>query len=102
MEQLEQSSYWLNSVQAEQRLGGRVHTVPLDATTVTFPRNIGHRENLGGQLEIGAQWIHGKGENRVWRFVNEQNIPGMIIYTIIMLDLPVLVMFYRFSRSRHQ
>ena len=82
-------------MQAEKRLGGRVHTVPLDAA-------IGDRENLSGHLEIGAQWIHGRGENRVWRFVNEQNIPGMNIYTMIMLDLPVLLMFCRFSRSRHQ
>ena len=29
-----------------------------------------------GVVELGAQWIHGRGENPVWKYVNENNITG--------------------------
>ncbi len=40
------------------RLGGRIHTVRLN----------------GSPLELGAQWIHGRGENPLWKFVQEHNV----------------------------
>ena len=27
-------------------------------------------------LELGAQWIHGRGECPLWKFVNDNQIPG--------------------------
>ncbi len=41
-----------------ERIGGRVHTVQLN----------------GQPLELGAQWIHGRGENPLWKFVQEQGV----------------------------
>ncbi|TRY70897.1 hypothetical protein TCAL_02797 [Tigriopus californicus] len=46
-------------LEAEMRIGGRI---------LTIPKN-------GKWLELGAQWIHGKGKNPLWRFVQEHKIP---------------------------
>lgn len=45
-------------LEAEDRLGGRIHTIPKD----------------GNVIELGAQWIHGRGENPLWKFVQEHKV----------------------------
>lgn len=45
-------------LEAEARAGGRIHTIPFN----------------GHYLELGAQWIHGRGENPLWKFVTEHNV----------------------------
>ena len=42
----------------ESRLGGRVRTTSLN----------------GQPLELGAQWIHGRGENPLWKFAEENKV----------------------------
>ena len=32
--------------------------------------------DLGGFVELGAQWIHGRGDNPVWQYVLNNNLPG--------------------------
>jgi protoporphyrinogen oxidase len=46
-------------LEAEDRFGGRIHTVQRD----------------GGFIELGAQWIHGKDENPLWKYVVENQVP---------------------------
>ncbi len=45
-------------LEAESRIGGRVHTIPFNDHVI----------------ELGAQWIHGRGDNPLWKFVTENNI----------------------------
>jgi phytoene dehydrogenase-like protein len=42
-------------LEAEDRVGGRVHSIP-------------HR---GGRIDMGAQWVHGQGRNSIYEFVHE-------------------------------
>eukprot|EP00095_Tigriopus_kingsejongensis_P003306 maker-scaffold355_size198070-snap-gene-0.36 protein:Tk03306 transcript:maker-scaffold355_size198070-snap-gene-0.36-mRNA-1 annotation:"GG11620" len=46
-------------LEAEGRVGGRIWTIPKN----------------GSWLELGAQWIHGKGQNPLWKFVQKHQIP---------------------------
>ena len=54
--------WWLSSkvivLEAEDRLGGRIETIPKN----------------GNVIELGAQWIHGRGENPLWKFVVENKV----------------------------
>lgn len=45
-------------LEAEERIGGRIHTIPFN----------------GHYLELGAQWIHGRGDNPLWKFVHENKV----------------------------
>ena len=45
---------------ADDRLGGRVNSVVYG----------------DGVLEMGAQWIHGRGDCPLWKFVNDNQIAG--------------------------
>ena len=45
-------------LEAEDRVGGRIHTIPYN----------------GHWLELGATWIHGRGENLLWKFVEEKQV----------------------------
>ncbi len=45
-------------VEAQDRVGGRIHTID-------------HGEDV---LELGAQWIHGRGDNPLWKFVVENKV----------------------------
>ena len=45
-------------LEAEDRIGGRIHSVPFE----------------DNWLEMGAEWIHGKGENPLWKFVQENKV----------------------------
>ena len=47
-------------LEAEDRIGGRIHSIPMN-------------EGLDW-LELGAQWIHGRGDNPLWRFVSEHQV----------------------------
>merc|ERR1711892_508534 len=49
----------IDILEADDRLGGRVNSF-----------NHGH-----GVLELGAQWIHGRGECPLWKFVKDNQIP---------------------------
>jgi monoamine oxidase len=49
-------------LEALDRVGGRIHTIPVN----------------GDWVELGAQWIHGRGENPLWKFVQENKV----IYTL--------------------
>lgn len=40
-------------LEALDRIGGRIHTIQVN----------------GDWVELGAQWIHGRGENPLWKFV---------------------------------
>ena len=40
-------------LEAEDRVGGRIHSIPFN----------------GHWLELGATWIHGRGENLLWKLV---------------------------------
>jgi len=42
------------------RVGGRVHTIPIN----------------NNFIELGAQWIHGEGENPLWKFAKEAKVSG--------------------------
>ncbi|XP_023340276.1 spermine oxidase isoform X2 [Eurytemora carolleeae] len=46
-------------LEAADRPGGRVNTYKLE----------------DGVVELGAQWIHGRGENMLWKYIQENNIP---------------------------
>uniref|UniRef100_A0A0K2UXP7 Spermine oxidase [Gallus gallus] n=1 Tax=Lepeophtheirus salmonis TaxID=72036 RepID=A0A0K2UXP7_LEPSM len=46
-------------LEAQDYVGGRIKTIFVN----------------GAPLETGAQWIHGRGENPLWKFVNENNVP---------------------------
>jgi len=48
----------LTLVEASDRLGGRVHS----------------HNHQDGVVELGAQWIHGRGSNPLWKYVQENNI----------------------------
>ena len=45
-------------LEALDRIGGRIHTIPVN----------------GDWVELGAQWIHGRGENPLWKFVQENQV----------------------------
>ena len=45
-------------LEAQDRLGGRINSVPLN----------------GDWIELGAQWIHGRGTNPLWLFVNKTKV----------------------------
>ena len=53
-------------LEAEDRVGGRIHTIPYN----------------GHWLELGATWIHGRGENLLWKFVEEKQVKskGLIFF----------------------
>ena len=42
-------------LEAQERVGGRICSLPLN----------------GSFVEIGAQWIHGLGENPIWKLVQD-------------------------------
>ena len=45
-------------IEAENRIGGRINSIP-------FNRH---------WLELGAQWIHGTGDNPLWKFITENKV----------------------------
>ena len=45
-------------LEAEDRIGGRIHSIPMN----------------GHWLELGAQWMHGRGDNPLWKFVSEHQV----------------------------
>ena len=45
-------------LEAEDRIGGRIYTVPFNDHCI----------------DLGAQWIHGRGDNPLWTFVKENNV----------------------------
>ena len=45
-------------LEAENRIGGRIHTIMKN----------------GRKLELGAQWIHGRGDNPLWKFVQQHKV----------------------------
>jgi hypothetical protein len=71
------------------RLGGRVHTLRLSETQdrKKEEENENKKENNKkkrkkkeekeerGALELGAQWIHGRGENPLWKFCLHNQLP---------------------------
>jgi monoamine oxidase len=48
-------------LEAEDRIGGRIHTVPFNDHCI----------------DLGAQWIHGRGDNPLWKFVKENNVRNL-------------------------
>ena len=48
-------------LEAEDRIGGRIHTVPFNDHVI----------------DLGAQWIHGRGDNPLWKFVKENNVSNV-------------------------
>ena len=68
--------------ESEGRLGGRVNTVRLsDLDIVDKLKEMeeeekgGKREEEEGFLELGAQWIHGRGANPLWQFCLQNGLP---------------------------
>ena len=62
-------------LKADDRIGGRVNSF----------------QHGDGVLELGAQWIHGRGDCPLWKFVKDNQIPGMSCRTneqSILLFLP--------------
>lgn len=59
-------------LEAEDRLGGRIHTIPKN----------------GNVIELGAQWIHGRGENPLWKFVMKHKVM-MMMTSDLFADDPV-------------
>ena len=53
---VEEGRHSVTLLEAADRLGGRVHTV----------------QHNGSPLDLGAQWIHGRGECPLWQFVKVQ------------------------------
>ena len=45
-------------LEANDRIGGRINSIPIN----------------GDWIEFGAQWIHGRGENPLWKFVVEKQV----------------------------
>ena len=49
-----------------------------------------------GVLELGAQWIHGRGDCPLWKFFNDNQIPGMFcqtndhLYSFVCIQLPMM------------
>lgn len=41
-------------LEAENRIGGRIHSIPY----------------RGGRIDMGAQWVHGQGKNSIYEFIN--------------------------------
>jgi len=55
------SEFGINDVvilEALDRIGGRVNTIAMN----------------GNWVELGAQWIHGRGDNPLWKFVQEHQV----------------------------
>lgn len=52
-------------LEAEDRIGGRIHTVPFNDHCI----------------DLGAQWIHGGGDNPLWKFVKENNVRNLSNYS---------------------
>ena len=50
-------------LEALDRIGGRIHTIPVN----------------GDWAELGAQWIHGRGENPLWKFVQENKVINFFV-----------------------
>ena len=75
-----QALYTLDIIlcQADSRFGGRVRSLPFNDGVI----GLDHAEMLLCViicfLELGAQWIHGRGECPLWKFVNDNQIPGEI------------------------
>ena len=63
-------------LEAEDRIGGRIHSIP-------FGDN---------WLEMGAEWIHGKGENPLWKFVQENKV--LLAHNIHATSIFVLIRKY--------
>ncbi len=55
-------------LEALDRIGGRIHTIPVN----------------GDVVELGAQWIHGQGENPLWKFVQENQVRHLITQQIFL------------------
>ena len=53
-------------LEAEDRIGGRIHSIP-------------YKDQW---LEMGAEWIHGKRENPLWRFVQENGVICCVYLTL--------------------
>ena len=51
-------------LEAEDRVGGRIHSIPFN----------------GHWLELGATWIHGRGENLLWKFVEKKQVNSKLIF----------------------
>lgn len=51
-------------LEAEDRVGGRIHSIPFN----------------GHWLELGATWIHGRGENLLWKFVEKKQVKSKLIF----------------------
>ena len=49
-------------LEAEDRIGGRIYTVPFNDHCI----------------DLGAQWIHGGGDNPLWKFVKENNVRNLL------------------------
>ena len=62
-------------LEALDRIGGRIHTIPVN----------------GDVVELGAQWIHGQGENPLWKFVQEKQVKQS--YLSLLIDTIFLVVF---------
>ena len=58
-------------LEAEDRIGGRIHSIPFKDQW----------------LEMGAEWIHGKGENPLWKFVEENKVNDVLF---ALFKLPTL------------
>ena len=49
------------------------------------PSSLTFTWKLLSPLELGAQWIHGRGECPLWKFVNDNQIAGILFYKISFL-----------------
>lgn len=58
-------------LEAETRVGGRI---------LTIPKN-------GKWLELGAQWIHGKGQNPLWKFVQKHKVIKAVQVSVIISQI---------------
>ena len=58
-------------LEAENRIGGRIHTIPFN----------------DHWLELGATWIHGREENLLWKFVEQNQVSNsnFAIYVVNVL-----------------
>ncbi len=45
-------------LEANDRIGGRINSIPIN----------------DNWIEFGAQWIHGQGENPLWKFAVEKEV----------------------------
>ena len=50
-------------LEAQERIGGRINSKQIN----------------DGWIELGAQWIHGQGENPLWKFCQEKNVSAFVM-----------------------